>query len=555
MNAFVQKHHRTLFYATWFLVGMLQASFSELLDDEAYYWVFSRFLDWGYFDHPPMTALLIRMGTALFPGELGVRLLMVVLNTLTIFLCEKLTDKKDPATFYLVCFSLAVLQIGGFLAVPDNPLMFFTALFFLAYRRFVTTPSVAHTFLMAVVTTFLLYSKYHAALIILFTLLSNLSLLRRWQTYVAGLLALLFYLPHLWWQYGHDWISFRYHLFESNVNPYKVSYTLDYILGQILIAGPLAGVIFWNAVVRYRTLSLTERALKATGIGIFLFFFLSSFRGRVEANWTAPAIIPIIVLSHQYLLQHAKARRWTVRLLAPTLVLVVLLRTVIVFDLVPVKAVAERFHSWKGWPQELFQKTHGLPVVLSSSYQNSSKYWFYSGQPTYSLNEYMRRRNNYNFWPIEDSLFGRPVVVFNAPTPEGPQDSLATPIGTIHYSFDSSFHSFSKVMVRPQEKDYATTGNGEVVLNAATTLPDAYRKYLLEHPQVDFPVKAGLFDKKGWLKDVELPLTLQQLVRQQTVSVRIRPELPEGTYFIRFAIGSDAGWFSHNSDKIKLLIQ
>jgi hypothetical protein len=23
------------------------------LDDEAYYWVYSKFLDWGYFDHPP----------------------------------------------------------------------------------------------------------------------------------------------------------------------------------------------------------------------------------------------------------------------------------------------------------------------------------------------------------------------------------------------------------------------------------------------------------------------------------------------------------------------
>jgi hypothetical protein len=51
-----------LFYLLWLAVGIIQASNTELLDDEAYYWIFSQHLDWGYFDHPPMTALLIRAG-------------------------------------------------------------------------------------------------------------------------------------------------------------------------------------------------------------------------------------------------------------------------------------------------------------------------------------------------------------------------------------------------------------------------------------------------------------------------------------------------------------
>ena len=49
-----------LFYLVWLALGLIQAGTTELLDDEAYYWVFSQHLDWGYFDHPPMTALLIR---------------------------------------------------------------------------------------------------------------------------------------------------------------------------------------------------------------------------------------------------------------------------------------------------------------------------------------------------------------------------------------------------------------------------------------------------------------------------------------------------------------
>ena len=43
----------------------------DLYADEAYYWMWSRRLAIGYFDHPPMVAWLIRAGTALLPGESG----------------------------------------------------------------------------------------------------------------------------------------------------------------------------------------------------------------------------------------------------------------------------------------------------------------------------------------------------------------------------------------------------------------------------------------------------------------------------------------------------
>jgi hypothetical protein len=201
----------------------------------------------------------------------------------------------------LFAYQWQVLQIGGFLAVPDIPLMFFTALFFLCYKKFIAKPYFLNTVLLGVVTALMLYSKYHAALIVLFTMLSNTTLFKKWQTYTAGAIALILYAPHLLWQYQHDWISFRYHLFESNVNPYKFSYTTEYILGQLLLMGPIAGFIFWWATIKLRPISQTGRALKFTAIGIFVFFLISSFRGRVEANWTAPAIIPIMVLSHQFL--------------------------------------------------------------------------------------------------------------------------------------------------------------------------------------------------------------------------------------------------------------
>ncbi|MBQ8423556.1 MAG: hypothetical protein IJY36_04795 [Coprobacter sp.] len=51
----------------WWVLNLLQAAFTELAHDEAYYFIYAEKLDWGYFDHPPMTALLIALGNELHP--------------------------------------------------------------------------------------------------------------------------------------------------------------------------------------------------------------------------------------------------------------------------------------------------------------------------------------------------------------------------------------------------------------------------------------------------------------------------------------------------------
>ena len=94
------RNFRILFYSSLFIINLFQAWRTELFDDEAYYWVCSRFLDWGYFDHPPMIALLIRIGSFIFPSELGVRISSVILSTISIYLLEKLIKPENQKLFY-----------------------------------------------------------------------------------------------------------------------------------------------------------------------------------------------------------------------------------------------------------------------------------------------------------------------------------------------------------------------------------------------------------------------------------------------------------------------
>jgi hypothetical protein len=561
VKIFFQKNHRLLFYSSWIILGLIQSRFTELLDDEAYYWVYSKFLDWGYFDHPPMTALLIKIGYFIFQNELGVRLLFLFLNVLSLLIIEKLIDKRNPFLFYGIVLSLAVLQLSGFLAVPDTPLIFFTALFFACYKRFLRQDSLLNIFLLGLTAATLFYSKYQAVLIVFFVLLSNLKLFSRYQTYLAGLVALSFFTPHLWWQYQHNWVSFRYHLFESNVNPYKLSFTLEYLGGQVLLAGPLAGVILLPAAFLYHSKNVFEKGLKFTLAGVYIFFFLSSFRGQVEANWTSPAIVPLIVLSHNFLRDRNTpiaigGQKWLLRLLPLTMIFVLFARIIMIVDILPVKGIKKQYHGWKDWPQIMKQKSKGLPIVFVDSYQRASKYWFYTGQMTYSLNYYRERRNNYNFWPIEDSILGKQTYILDVYDPDSFQTRIPTAIGTLNYKYDSAFSSFAKVKFVSLQKKIETGDDRKLIeIKVRAELPKLYYTYITTHPFLETRIVVGVFNKYRWIKDLAVPYSLYEMIQQQR-SLYFNLKLPDGKYYLIFSIyhiGTVVA--THNSEKIELIVQ
>src|SRR6195256_3581886 len=59
---------------------LVAAAWTPLTFDEAYYWMWSKHLAGGYYDHPPMVAVVIRSGTMIAGDtEFGVRLVSVLL--------------------------------------------------------------------------------------------------------------------------------------------------------------------------------------------------------------------------------------------------------------------------------------------------------------------------------------------------------------------------------------------------------------------------------------------------------------------------------------------
>jgi hypothetical protein len=445
------KQLRYGFYSFWLILMLLQAYCVELQGDEAYYWRWSRELAWGYFDHPPVVAVLVKAGYLVFQHELGVRLWFVFLITGTVWLLERLVQPQQLKLFYAAVMSIAFLQIGlvfggGMYALPDFPLVFFTALFFLVYRKFLKSPTVWISALLALTISLMLLSKYHGILVVGFTVLSNLSLLRQRSFWLVAVLTLLFFLPHVWWQYDHDFVSLVFQLYERNTREYSIRYFFEYIATQPFVLGPLVSPLLLYAAFRQSGNDPFYRSMKFTLWGIYFFFLLMAFKGRVEANWTVMALVPLMFLGYPMAEGHARLRQGLKLAAWISIPVILVLRLLLIANVHPGPLAESKSFGAKRWSQELKHLSQALPAAFMNSYQRAAQYEFYSGVPAFSHNNIYGRNNQYTVWDTEAAFQGKDVVlVSNYPRPD--LDSLKLSGEYAPWQVIPKFRSTSNVVI------------------------------------------------------------------------------------------------------------
>jgi hypothetical protein len=449
----------------WFIVAILQATFTDVFHDEAYYWLWSKHLAWGYFDHPPMIAWIIRIGTIFGDQEIFVRLVVVLMNLVFIYLLEKLVAPKNLLLFWKIILSVFVLQIGGIIAVPDLPLMFFAMLFFFLLKQYLENDSLLLVSLLAIVSAGMIYSKYHAILVLVFSLVVQPQLLKRKSFYWFVGLVILLGLPHLFWQQQHDWVSFHYHLVERSVGEnLKIENTLDYIVTQLLFTGPLIGIVLLFALFRFKTKTAFEFSLKTFGVGLFVFFFLMSLKGRVESNWTNVGFIPLVYFGYNFTEDREKWKRAIHIIFCISFPLVILARVFLIYDFLPKSLQFETdFHRWKTWAKQMETKANGLPIVFMDSYQKAAKYSYYTGKEAVCLTNLAGRHNQYDLWKSDQKLFGQKVLlVLN--WRDGYKDSVVTVNRTWSIVIQNPFLTYSPIEFIPEQNRFSVKPNDTLKL-------------------------------------------------------------------------------------------
>ncbi|WP_323990770.1 glycosyltransferase family 39 protein [Nguyenibacter sp. L1] len=298
------------------VLRLVVAACSGLSPDEAYYWVWSRALAPGYLDHPPMVAVWIRAGCALFGDTaLGVRLLAPVsaaLGTLLLMLAARDLAIGPPeggaaggaaggtagrmVRAGLLLNATLALGVGAVTMTPDTPLLFFITLALWAIGRLFATGQGAWWLVAGAALGLACDSKYTALLpgagLALWLLGSRAgrAWLRTPWPWCAGLLAVLLFLPVIGWNAAHHWVSFVKQ--GGRTGDWRPARALQFLGelagGQVGLATPLVAPFLagglWRAVQCAR-MQARAALLACWSVLPAVVFVQHALGDRVQANW------------------------------------------------------------------------------------------------------------------------------------------------------------------------------------------------------------------------------------------------------------------------------
>ena len=302
------------------LMRLVAALYTPLMCDEAYYWMWSKHLAGGYYDHPPMVALVIRLGTMIAGDtELGVRLISILLGA-----ADELGgvigprpilfhDARVAATSAIMLNVTMMVAIGTMIITPDVPLMVASSfiLFFLA--KVLETGRGAWWLAVGAATGAALLSKYNALFFgaVMLVWLIGVPELRRWLKspwpYLGGLVALAIFSPVLFWNADHQWLSFLKQFGRARATGFRPQFLALLIPGQFAFATPavflLAGSGLYALCKGYAGTRAASVLLNATVWIVFLYFAVHSLHAEVHPDWLSQ-IYPALRLPQ------ASARTW-----------------------------------------------------------------------------------------------------------------------------------------------------------------------------------------------------------------------------------------------------
>lgn len=541
-----------LFLIAWGILNLVQAGLTPLDNDEAYYWMYSKYPDWGFFDHPPLIAFMIRIGYLLFQNELGVRLLVVLSQLVVLLIIWSLIDseqkqKKNNILFFFMLVSiLPIFNIYGFIATPDVPLLLFTAIFLLAYKRFLNDENWQNTLFLGFSMAGLMYSKYHGGLLIVLVILSNLRLFRNYRFYAAAFLAVLFFSPHLYWQYANGFPSIKYHLIDR-VSAFNISHMPEYFANLLVIHNPFILPVFIWMLIKIRFRNLFEKAFYFIIAGFFVFFFIASFRYHIEPQWTALVSVPMIIIlfnNIEYKLWIRPFYKWVTIFLLP---LFIFLRLASMIDFLPVSFLKKEFHDKKQWAKDISTLAGDRPVVFTNSYQRPAVYTFYTGKFASSLNSLSYRKTQYDIWDFEEKLHGKEVLYVPHFLTYDITQNLAKKVlsngDTTYFKIFKDFQSLQRecVILNQGQFVFSRSLTNSIHLKIFDPYPysiDLRNKELPVVFQIAF-LKGGSMEVK---KNLDLPAGVSQLNIGDTISVDCQftlEDLPAGIY--KIGICSETG--------------
>jgi hypothetical protein len=150
---------------------------------------------------------------------------------------------------------------------------------------------------------------------------------------------------------------------------------------------------------------------------------------------------------------------------------------------------------------------------------------------------------------------GKPAYLLDTHNLDSFHNKMATGIGMMGYKFDSSWSSFAKVQFATDAKEIRAKEKSAMKIPLIASLSQYYYNYIASHSELKTQMTAGIFDKHGWVKDILLAGTLYDWIRQRH-EIILSPQLSKGEYYLIISVFSSGTITpTHNSQKIRFVIE
>jgi hypothetical protein len=317
------------------LVRMVSMAPIPLGNGEAYYYSWSRFLDFSYYDHPPLLAWTVRLTTLLGHSAVAVRMAPILAAAAFGLLFYKLVLRffRPRAAFFALVLvtALPVFFASSFVVNPEAPMAPLWVAYLLAVESMRRRTEWWRPLVAGLFMGLAFLAKYTAVLLVPATLVylalspRNRHWLRRPSFYAGGLLALVLTVPVLAWNVARGWPSLQLHFVErsgmgrpvageNTVNQLVAVSSSDgagllqslarVIVGQLLAYSPLLAPLLVAAIVK--SLWRARRDDKDLFLQAFtwpvllpLLLAMTKFKDA-EQHWTMVAVLPAVIAAGRF---------------------------------------------------------------------------------------------------------------------------------------------------------------------------------------------------------------------------------------------------------------
>ena len=302
------------------LLRILVAGSLELGNDEVYYQTYARFLQWNYFDHPPMVALLIRLSTfnLFFQHEFFIRLgsiLCAAAGTWVIFeIGSRVNNSRTgwiAAILYNTSFYTSV--IAGVFILPDSPqvICWLLSIYYMIRILENKPPSkkpANHFIFLGICIGLCIMSKIHGVFLWLgfggYIIFHRRDLLKSPLLWISGVISLVIIFPIYMWNQANHFITYNYHqgrisFWGSQPDP---DHLLQQILGSVFYSNPVNFILYLCtlfAITKQRIRRLPDYypLFLWLSLPLILVLIWTSLFNDTLPHWSGPAYLSLMVLA------------------------------------------------------------------------------------------------------------------------------------------------------------------------------------------------------------------------------------------------------------------